>query len=173
MILPNIKTAMTQAEAEALYELASGKVVLEVGSLLGFSTVVMAQSALEVHTIDPHRGYPADNPRPTLVPFFANLGQYGVLDKVVSHVGTYQQVLTMFKEGVFDFAFVDLSMTVDETKGAIVLAGFALRREGTLAVHDYGHPTWPAATTAVDDLLAVTRRDVRFVDSLAIIGPRP
>jgi predicted O-methyltransferase YrrM len=172
MILPDIKTAMTRAEADELYRLAAGNVVLEVGTLLGFSTIVMAQSALVVHTVDPHYGYPADNPRPTLVKFTENIRDYDVADKVVTHVGTYQQVLTLFREGIFDLAFVDLSMTVDITREAVHLAGLALRREGTLAVHDYGHLTWPAATQVVDRLGEIGF-PFRVVDSLAVIGPHP
>lgn len=166
-IIPNIPTAVTQDEADVLYMLARNKTVLEVGSLLGFSTIVMAQSAREVHSVDPHVGYPHDDPRqrPTLVPFWNNLERYSVRDRVVLHVGTDEQVFPTMCQGFFDFAFVDLSLTDGTTDRVIAWCKYLLHGLGTLAVHDYGHKEWPGATEAVDRL----GLPFRLVDTLAII----
>ena len=78
----DIPTALSAVEADALRSLSTGKNVLEVGALLGFSTVVMGQVANTVVSVDPHDGYPAANPRPTLEPFIANLSRFDVLETV-------------------------------------------------------------------------------------------
>jgi protein-L-isoaspartate O-methyltransferase len=62
----NIPTAVTPREAAVMVTHASGRLVLEVGALLGYSTVTLATTALHVVSVDPHDGYPAHDPRPTL-----------------------------------------------------------------------------------------------------------
>lgn len=162
--IPDIPSAVTGKEAYELATLAEGKTVLEIGSLLGFSTIVMAQTAAVVHSVDPHEGYPEHNPRPTLGAFRRNLRQYGVADKVVAHVGLADQVLPCLRARWFDFAFVDLSLTDGTTARAVWWAQHLLRYSGVLAVHDYGHETWPGATQVIRSL----ERPFRLVDTLAI-----
>lgn len=163
---PDIPTALTDAEAFELAKLSRDKTVLEVGSLLGFSTIVLARASKVVHSVDPHEGYPEENPRPTLAPFIANLERYGVRERVVVHVGRDDDVLPAFREGMFDFAFVDLSMTDGSTERAIRAAWGLLAWEGVLAVHDYGREDWPEATKVVDDLF---EGPDELVDTLAIL----
>lgn len=164
--LPDIPTALSDEEAAVLIQLASGKRVLEIGSLPGFSTIVLANVAEIVHSVDPHEGYPEIAPKSTLVPFLENLQRYGVRDKVVVHVDTAARVLPAFRRGYFDFAFVDAMGTYEVTKQCILDA--YLHTDGYLLVHDYGHPEWPGAKQAIDEFAQRKDWPFRVVDTLAI-----
>lgn len=168
-ILPaNVPTALTPAEANELYRLARGATVLEFGSLLGYSTIVLAQSAKVVYAVDPHHGYPVANPRDTLTQFMANLEANLVRDRVVPIIGRGQDVAPLLRPGEFDMVFIDI------TSAAEVLLYIALHlAPDVIAVHDYGIPKWTGATEAVDALALKYRRTFRLVDTLAIFDNRP
>lgn len=161
----DIPTAITPAERGRLQELAADNYVLEVGSLLGHSTVAMAQVASHVVSVDPHVGYPANDPRPTLIPFLMNLNRYDVRDKVTVTVGTHRDVLPWLKPKKFDLIFIDTTGEYDLTLDVITSTLPCLTVDGAVCVHDCGHPDWPGAMAAVESL------DVPFelVDRLAVI----
>lgn len=160
-----IPTALTPAEHDRLQELADDKVVLEVGSLLGYSTVALAQVARSVVSVDPHTGYPADDPRPTLAPFLANLGHYRVRELVTVMVGTHDDVFRWLKPDTFDMAFIDCTGEFELTLDVIQKCQRFLRRESVVCVHDCGHPDWPGAMAAVK----AYGEPFELVDRLAVI----
>jgi hypothetical protein len=175
---PDIKTALTPMEADALRALSTGKTVLEVGALLGFSTVVMAEVAEAVVSVDPHDGYPTANPRPTWEPFHENLLRFGVADKVtvVRDIFPSQAAtLALEDEGPPQFAFIDADGTYETTSAILapLLDGRMAASAKFIAVHDYDLPEWPGAGEAVRD--CVTQAGLKFgtVDTLAIIRLHP
>jgi predicted O-methyltransferase YrrM len=145
-----IPTAMTDVEA-ALASLAAGGVVLEVGALLGYSTVVLASRAEFVLSIDPHDGYPDGDPRPTLAPFLENLARYGVRDKVAVIVEPAEKALPFLASEYFDLVFVDVTGRYEDTIAVMEGTMPLLRTGGVLAVHDCGHPEWPGVNRAVKE----------------------
>ena len=161
-----IPTAVTEAERRELRFLAENANVLEVGSLLGYSTIAMAQVARHVVSVDPHEGYPSDRPRPTLRPFLANLVEYGVRDRVTVCVGTHADVLPWLARRAFHLAFIDCTgereLTLDAMRAVVPL----LRHSAALCVHDCGHPDWPGALEAVQEF----GRPYDLIDRLAVIG---
>jgi predicted O-methyltransferase YrrM len=163
-----IPTAVTPCEAAELQRLARGGDVLEVGSLLGFSTVTLARVARHVHSVDPHAGYPAHDPRPTLEPFLRNLREHGVRDKVTVHVGTDGEVLPALAPAQFDMAFLDMTGLYNDTYYGIERAARVLRHQAVLCVHDCGHPDWPGALAAVEDYATHHGTEFRLVDRMAI-----
>lgn len=164
----SIPTAVTPREASELQRLARGKTALEVGALLGFSTVKLAQVAEHVHSVDPHYGYPAHDPRPTLDIFLRNLRVFGVRDKVTVHVGTDVEVLPVLAPAQFDIAFLDLTGLYQDTLDCILRCERVLRHYAVLCVHDCGHPDWPGALKAVEDYATLRRSTFRLVDRMAI-----
>ena len=166
--MTSIPTAATPGEAAELQRLARGGVVLEVGSLLGFSTVTLAAVARRVHSVDPHEGYPAHDPRPTLEPFLANLREHGVRDRVVVHVGTDAEVLPALAPAQFTLAFLDLTGMYQDTLDAMERTRRVLRHRAVLCIHDCGHPDWPGALAAVDDFATHSGTTYRLVDRMAI-----
>lgn len=163
-----IPSAVTAAEVAELQGLAGGKRVLELGSLLGYSTIRLAEVAEHVVSVDPHQGYPAHAPRPTLIPFFRNIIRADVRDRVTVMVGTDTEILPLLATAQFDLAFIDLTGLYDDTLRAIRLTIPLLRHYAALAVHDCGHPDWPGALDAVEDFARDARTTYRLVDRLAI-----
>jgi predicted O-methyltransferase YrrM len=163
---PAIPTALTGPETLELQRLAKDQTVLEIGSLLGYSTIAMATVALEVVAVDPHRGYPEASPRPTLATFLQNLEDHGVADKVVPIIARGQQVLDMFSIEAFGFIFID---TMGDEHGTLeLLLGAWALMPTALAVHDYGLDEWPGATKAIDRFAREARVKPRLVDTLAV-----
>ena len=163
-----IPTAVTEREITRLSALAAGKRVLEVGSLLGFSTVHLARVAEVVHAVDPHEGYPEADPRPTLEPFITNLVEADVRERVVVHVGTDAQVLPMLAPASFDLVFIDITGLFWDTINCMNRAVPLLRHSGVLAVHDCGHPEWPGVEQAVAQFAQARNTAWEQLDQLAI-----
>lgn len=143
--LPDIVTAATQEELAELAGLAEGKVVLEIGSFLGASTITMAQSAKRVYALDWHRGDIHHAPCETMFEFLANLIEWDVRHKVVPLIGRCEHVLPVLRPASFDLVFVDGVHTKD---GTVRDGGYALelvKPDGVVAFHDYGvHGVTPA-----------------------------
>lgn len=169
MNLPDIPTAVTEAEVAKLVELARGKRVLEVGSLLGFSTVCLSRVAEVVHAVDPHAGYPDHAPRPTLLPFLENLERYEVRHKVVPHIGTIQEVGPWLKEEAFDLIFIDTSGHYRDTIEAMQATNHLLY-DGHMCVHDYDLAGWPGVKQAVDGFALNEAAEIELVGTLAVLG---
>lgn len=140
-----IKTALTDEECTVLASLASGKIVLELGSQYGASTICMAATAKQVHSVDWHWGdaYAGFN-GDTLPEMRRNLVSHktvGVFDRdelIICHVGKFQDVLPMLREESFDLIFVDGSHAAKDVEGDIRLASPLLAQEGVWVFHDYG-----------------------------------
>ena len=110
----DIPSAITGEEAARLASLASGGDVLELGAWLGFSTVVLAQAARRVTSVDWHQGDAsltvmgrAD--QDTWAAYRENLARYGVAAKVDARRGRFEDVLpALRKQGaLFDGVFLD------------------------------------------------------------------
>lgn len=164
----DIPTALTKKESEALTRISEGKLVLELGALLGYSTITLANSAKRVFSVDPHEGYPVDNPRSTLLPFFNNLERYGVIDKVVPIISKYELIVDSLPE--VDVAFIDLMGYYNQTLDALMAA--PVKMGGWYAVHDYQrkHPfDCSGATQAVNDFVRMWEYNTEQVDTLLLI----
>jgi predicted O-methyltransferase YrrM len=160
----DIKSAMTDAEADRLAQLAIAQDVLEVGALLGHGTVAMALTARSVVSVDPHAGYPEHNPRPTLAPFLENLERHGVRGKVTPIIGMDHEVLPRLAPRQFGVAFVDLTGYYEDTRDCIRRVIPLLRHHAVLAVHDCGRDGWPGVMQAVEEL----GRPWEQVDTLSV-----
>jgi predicted O-methyltransferase YrrM len=160
---PAITSAVTDVESGMLTELARGKVVLEVGSWYGFSTVLMGQVARRVHAVDWHRGDAHAGSVDTLDVLWRNLAKYELRDKVVIHVGRSEDVLPALRP-IFDFAFIDGLHTTEAVAADAALVLPLLRSGAPLAFHDYGRF---GVKPAVDALGLPVKR----TGSLAVVWP--
>ena len=137
--IPDIPTSVSHEELAELASLAEGKVVLEIGSLFGGSTVTMAQSAKRVYALDWHRGDIHHSPdTETMFPFLENLIRWDVRHKVIPLIGRCEDVLPMLRLQSFDLVFVDGVHTKD---GTYRDGGYALelvKPDGVVAFHDWG-----------------------------------
>lgn len=167
MTLPDIETSVSPAEAAALVEHATGKVVLEVGSWRGFSTVAMGLVATRVHAVDHHLGDEHAGHDESLSMLIANIDRYGVRSRVIVHVGDAVDVLPMLRHSQFDFAFID---AFHETEAVLRDADLVLPLVvpgGLIAFHDYGRF---GVADAVDLLCSEQRVYwVEMIETLAIV----
>lgn len=159
----DIKTALTGREVRVLRHLAAGKRALEIGSLLGFSTVHLAQVADHVVAVDPHAGYPYYNPVPTLPIFQHNMERFGVAKRVTTCVGTAQEIMPTLQVKR-DFCFIDCTGFYTDTKFCLENSGAAV-----IACHDFGRAGCSGVNQAVLEFVKRTGRDLTVVDTLAVI----
>lgn len=140
MYAPEIPSGVTERECAALADAARGRVVLEVGSWYGRSTIALASTAKIVHAVDWHRGDDHAGREYTLPRFIDNLSKYGVADKVVAHVGRFEDVEPALRGGVFDFAFLDSFHERATVARHMLLIDGLMRQYGDgveVAAHDY------------------------------------
>lgn len=95
---------LTAEEADELRRLAAHCSVLELGAWKGRSTVVLAEVATLVFSVDRHQGIPvAADARPTLNAFLDSVASF---PNVVGVIGDWSQV-DLAHLGFFDLCYVD------------------------------------------------------------------
>lgn len=141
----DIPSAITGEEAARLASLASGGDVLELGAWYGFSTVVLAQAARKVTSVDWHQGDGSltemgEAGRDTWAEYRANLARYGVTGRVDARRGRFEDVLPALKaQGVlFDGVFLDAQHDAAAVQADLDLVLPLVRPGGWVAFHDYG-----------------------------------
>src|SRR5215831_6278853 len=143
----DIPTAVTGEEAAKLASLASGGDVLELGAQWGFSTVILAQAARRVTSVDWHQGDASivavsgeEDCPDTWEPYLANLIRYGVRSKVDAMRGRFADVLpNLARRGaLFDGVFLDAQHDTASVEADLALALPLVRPGGWVAFHDYG-----------------------------------
>lgn len=141
IIVPDdIPTAVTAEEAARLATLAAGKDVLELGAWHGFSTVILAQAARRVTSVDWHQGDVHAGEGDTWDGYRANLTRYGVAGKVDGRRGRFEDVLpALARQGaLFDGCFLDAQHDSESVAADLALALPLIRPGGWVAFHDYG-----------------------------------
>lgn len=158
---PPINTSVTDAETARLAELATGRRVLEVGAAYGYSTVVLAQAATHVTSVDPHQWLPS------YAPLMANLHSYGVARKVdVLVTDSFTALGDLATVGErFGLVFVDGDHAEAAVEHDVTWARKLLAPGGILACHDYDEVTCPGVRAALDRLLGAPGE---LVDTLAV-----
>jgi predicted O-methyltransferase YrrM len=142
----SISTSLTDAEADALYGLATAARVLEVGSAYGYSAVRMAASAWRVLAVDPHLELDS------LQSMRANLVRYDRRRVVSILLAGSERALPMLA-GVgarFDLVFIDGEHSEQAVCHDLTWAAKLLAPDGVVACHDYGEDTCPAVCRVLD-----------------------
>lgn len=158
----DLPSTVTEAEARKLAELARDGMVLEMGSWYGRSTVAMASTAKRVHAVDWHHGDAQAGRAETLEPFLTALDWYEVRERVVVHIGRFEDVVPAFRANFFDFVFLDGYHEQDAVARDLKMARRVVKSGGAIACHDYGlYGVAPAVdsfgTPELTDTLAVLR----------------
>jgi len=163
----DVESAVTAAECRRLASLARGKIVLELGSWLGRSTIAIASTAATVHAVDWHRGDEHAGHGDTLQSFLLNLLRYGVRDKVVVHLGRFEDVGRVLRQQSFDVVVVDGLHTRRAVEADIALFLPILRPGGSFAFHDYCRFE---VKEAVDEFALQVGGEVDVTDTLAVVS---
>lgn len=158
---PSIKSCLSSYETEILRDEVRGLSVIEIGALLGYSTINIAQVARNVTSIDPHAGYPYYRPCSTLREYLHNLESHGVSRKVKTIVARAQNVLGKLPSA--EATFIDCTGLYEDTKFCLDNAS------GKIICHDFGRSDCPGVEKAVLEFVKKTKRDLQVVDTLAIV----
>jgi predicted O-methyltransferase YrrM len=145
----DIESSIGEVEQVMLRRFAQGKWVLEIGAAFGFTTILMAQGAELVVSVDPHD---ATNLRPggTLTEFLDNLDHYGVRDRVRVYVDRIENVWKRLPRHAFGFIFVDGDHAYASVLRDAKIAEGLCAEDGQIAFHDYGYEDCPEVRPAVD-----------------------
>jgi predicted O-methyltransferase YrrM len=158
-------------EGLALYRLARGRRVLEVGCYCGRSTACLGQSALHVYAVDSFEYLGRDQPPgrggSVRERFFRTLRDYGLEARVTLVQRKFEESAPAGLPAEFDFAFIDADHGYATTVAQAALAIGLLAPGSPIAFHDYGR--FPGVTRAVDECLAGRPR--KLVGTLMVIGP--
>jgi len=170
----SIPSSVSKLQCERLAQLGRGKLVLELGSWHGRSTVLLASVAKMLHAVDWHRGDPHSGNSDTLGPMVQKLRQHGLEDSVVLHVGRNEDVLPLFRDGLFDLIFVDSFHTYEAVQRDIDLTRRLLAPDGIMVFHDYGLTLIQngipfGVTAAVDDFAQREGWKVEQVEAMAVL----
>ncbi len=155
----DVTSAVTPREATALAGLCRDRVILELGSYHGFSTVVIASVAEKVVAVDWHRGDDMAGISDTWDIFWTTLCRYGVADRVKPVKDRFETALPrmLANADLFDGCFLDGHHSATSVAADLSLVLPLIRAGGFLAFHDYGrgpengHPGF-GVTAVVDDL---------------------
>lgn len=151
---------VTDQELDLLRPLAYGRVVLEVGSWYGTSTVALCEVAREVWSIDWHGGQYWQRVRageglrePTaaqvasamapeggwsLPGFLERTQTWSAVGRLVAVVGPSHKALARLRPGSFGLIFQDADHSAEGVAADLELALPLLAPGGVIAVHDYG-----------------------------------
>ena len=166
----DVRGWLYKEEGWALHAYAEGKVVLEIGSYCGRSTICLAQSAQEVHCVDPFLKVEATAPETdgqnVFDEFLNNMRRYGVYIRVYPHIGYSQDVLPKMIGREFGFAFIDGAHDEASVQRDLELT-LALMKPGSwIAFHDYSQ-SWPDVIKVVDRWRG--NRTMKRVGDLALV----
>lgn len=161
---------LTENEGRELARLAEGKVVLEIGSYAGRSTICLAQKAKNVAAVDTFDGRGTAMEGRTLDLFKRNMRRHGVDKRVNPLQGASAEMLPNLPP-IFDLIFIDGSHDRESVLRDAELAANLLRPEGVLVFHDYQRPEDMGVTAAVDEILAGGGTLLSRCETLAVVRP--
>lgn len=155
MPLNGVPTAVSDRESSCLQRYATGRRVVEAGSLLGYSTITLARVAAHVTSIDQHVNYSG----PTMRGFLSNLERHGVRERVTPIVGDCLLALPALP--LADFGFIDLTGDF-----SVSVRALKAMRAPVIGIHDFGRSHCEGVEAAVKSL---GYRVVEVVDTLCIV----
>lgn len=160
---PKIVTSLTLAETAKLRELARGKKVLEIGAANGYSTVIMADVADYVVSVDHH-----GDVEHSLINFRHNIRNYGLTNKVVPVVADSKNALSKLRFQ-FDLVFIDGDHSYAGVRyDAVQCQEWLTHRPGVMAFHDYNEDSCPDVTRFLDEHFGQAFQPV-LVDTLYVV----
>ena len=156
--MSGVPCALSPRERAVISAWCRGTSVLELGALLGGSTIAIATVARRVISVDPHAGYRGDTERA----FRSNLDRAGVAYKADVVVSDFRHLREL---PMSERAFIDLT-------GSHALTEEALRavQAEIVLVHDVGRQRCEGVATAI---AAAGYEVLEHVDTIAVCRRRP
>jgi predicted O-methyltransferase YrrM len=150
---------LSDAEASELQRLATGRTVLELGAWKGRSTVVLAETAAYVVSVDRHQGIAEMGDEDSLPDYLANVRG---LENVAIVIAQFDRIVPLF-DSFFNLCFIDGSHDEQSVYQDAMMAMEHTDGYGTVAFHD-----WDMDSVRKGGLRAMSKSPNRVVDSLAV-----
>jgi predicted O-methyltransferase YrrM len=171
----DIVSAVSQAECAELARLAKDKIVLELGSDYGRSTIALASVAEKVVSVDFFLDYFSDQRHTDdLQKFFTNIKRYNVWPKITHIVGDYTNIANRLISRQFDLIFIDGIHFHEYVLRDLLLSLALVKIPGTIAFHDYNisfesRTKEQCVNTVVDKFSELLGVSFSLVETLAIV----
>jgi len=123
---------LTEEEANELRRLARGETVLELGAWKGRSTVVMAEVAEHVVSVDIHKGIAEVGGEDSLPDYLSVVRQ---LDNVSIVIADFERIVGLLAN--FDMVYVDGNHDAESAERDARMALAHIVEGGTVAFHDW------------------------------------
>jgi len=152
---------MYDEECRLLQKLATGKIVLDIGTHYGRSAVAMAGTALWVDTVDNYQGDAQINP-PVMAETLKKIAASGLGDKIEINQADFMEFLEAYGPRLHDYGMIFYDgphiPPVYEKHFLDFVIEFEYR--GVVAIHDYKHwdKDMALVVEAVDDFEKKTGR---------------
>jgi predicted O-methyltransferase YrrM len=162
-VRPNVRGWLLPEEGEALYRLAAGRGVLEIGTWCGLSALTMEQSARFIVCVDHFQGDGDIGPADVRAEALANLAT-GV--GIFVEEGDQADIIPTLNVDAFDLVFYDADHSYESTrKGIDLLVESGLRPPTIVAFHDFNKP---GVERAVREFAKEQGRTILLVGTLAV-----
>jgi predicted O-methyltransferase YrrM len=169
-----IDGGMSKIELEFLYDLCADKSVLELGSMVGMSSYVIASIAKEIDCVDAWDNtflhlqhdplqmsvYDKDwikkfnNTPPDMLEIFKhNCKEYIDSGKLKIRKGTTSDVCASIEDDKYDIVFIDADHSYEGVKQDISNYLSKIKSNGLMIFHDYNDSWWPGVEQAVTEAL--------------------
>jgi predicted O-methyltransferase YrrM len=162
---------MKKNELEFLYDICQNKTVLELGSMVGMSSYVIASVAAKLDCVDTWdesfkhlshdllqlSAYNIEwlskyNQKPNMLEIFKNnCKKYIDCDKIKIIQGKTSDVVSLIDNEKYDIILVDADHSYEGVKQDIAAYINKLKKNGIMLFHDYGGSWWPGVDKAVDE----------------------
>lgn len=136
----HIEGWLSLEEAEFLQELATDKIVLEIGAYKGKSTVYLAGVAKKLYSLDWHygtKGGVMGLGNDSLPVFRSNLRAAEVHNKVTILCGKTEDFDGLIRSSVFDMIFIDGDHSSKGVSVDTIFARKAVKEGGIICYHDW------------------------------------
>lgn len=157
------------SELEKLHEICKDKNVLEIGSMVGMSSGVIADSAKHLTCVDvwsndyneifdeeSREHYREEKEKIGDMYLAFNLNMYPWLGKVDVHKEHSESFLSReFQSSSYDVILLDGDHSTSGVTNDVAYTRFMVNVGGLLCLHDYDNPQWPGVKHIVDNYVEI------------------
>lgn len=175
---------MSRNELCHLYDISHGKTILELGSMVGMSSFVMASVCDVLHCVDAwddeQKHLAHDKPQqdvyfsflpnlPVMMNnFLTNCNNFIESKKIIMHRGLTGERVQDFEDDYFDIILIDADHSYEGVKNDCLTYMNKLKSDGNLVFHDYNCGMWTGVSKLCNEMVDEKRLElVSVVERLA------
>jgi hypothetical protein len=178
---------MLPEELSFLYDICVGKSVLELGSMVGMSSYVIASVAKELSCVDVwsdsqehlshdpvqaniYKVYLPELPN-MFEQFKINCKEFIDSKKIKMYRGKTQNLFNQFPDNYFDLLLIDADHSYQGVFTDFNLYHTKIHKDGRIAFHDYGDSMWIQIAIFCNEMVRQNKiRPIAYCERIAIFG---